>query len=53
MADRVGPRPSTYRVTHRADVAGALRGIPGVLARTARMIAATARHQRTTRRPHP
>jgi carotenoid cleavage dioxygenase-like enzyme len=53
MADRVGPRPSTYRVAHRADVAGALRGIPGVLARTARMVAATARHQRATRRPPP
>ena len=31
MPDRVGPRPSTYRVPVRRDVKGAARGIPGVL----------------------
>ncbi len=31
MADRVGPRPSDYRVPLRRDVKGAVRGLPGVL----------------------
>mgnify|MGYP001559198418 CR=1 FL=1 len=31
MDDRAGPRPSSYRVPLRRDVAGAVRGIPGVL----------------------
>lgn len=37
MPDRVGPRPSGYRIPVRRDVAGALRGLPGVLAALARM----------------
>ncbi len=32
MADRVGRRPSEYAVPVRRDVAGALRGVPGVVA---------------------
>jgi hypothetical protein len=39
MPDRRGPRPSTYRVPVRRDVAGAVKGLPGVLARLARMAA--------------
>jgi carotenoid cleavage dioxygenase-like enzyme len=50
MADRVGPRPSRYRVSHRADVVGALRGLPGVLAGFARMGRAIAAQQRADRR---
>ncbi len=37
MPDRVGPRSSSYRVSRRRDVLGALRGIPGVLARLVRV----------------
>jgi carotenoid cleavage dioxygenase-like enzyme len=51
MADRVGPRPSTYRVPPAADVVGALRGIPGVVAALFRMVRATAGQQRAARRP--
>jgi carotenoid cleavage dioxygenase-like enzyme len=49
MADRVGPRPSTYRVSHAADVAGALRGLPGVLVRFFRMGRAMAEQERAAR----
>ncbi len=34
---RTGPRPSSYRVPLRRDVAGALRGLPGTVAGMARM----------------
>lgn len=37
MADRVGPRPSRYRVPLGRDVKGALRGMPGVFRNFARM----------------
>lgn len=37
MADRVGPRQSSYRVPVRRDVLGALRGMPGVFRSFARM----------------
>ncbi|MFN8017575.1 MAG: carotenoid oxygenase family protein [Acidimicrobiales bacterium] len=37
MPDRDGPRPSTYRTSALRDVWGALRGMPGVLGRFARM----------------
>lgn len=36
MPDRVGPRASAYRVPIWRDVVGALRGLPGVLARFVR-----------------
>ena len=39
MADRVGPRQSTYRISLARDIRGALRGLPGV----ARSMAATGR----------
>jgi hypothetical protein len=38
MADRIGPRPSSYSVPVRRDVVGAVRGIPGVLRSMVRMI---------------
>ncbi len=38
MPDRVGARPSSYRVSVRRDVLGAIRGVPGVMASLARMI---------------
>lgn len=37
MADRVGPRPSAYRVSMGRDIVGALRAVPGLLAGFARM----------------
>jgi all-trans-8'-apo-beta-carotenal 15,15'-oxygenase len=37
MPDRVGPRPSSYRVPLTRDLRGALTGVPGVLAGFARM----------------
>jgi carotenoid cleavage dioxygenase-like enzyme len=40
MPERVGPRASTYRVRWWRDVAGALAGLPGVVARLARMVRA-------------
>jgi len=46
MPDRLGPRPSTYRVSMRRDVVGAVRSIPGVvwsLVRTGRRMAAAER----------
>jgi len=49
MADRIGPRPSTYRVSHGADVAGALRGLPGVFASFFRMGKAIAEQERAAR----
>ena len=48
--DRVGPRPSTYRVSYGADVAGALRGLPGVFARLFRMGKAVAEQERAARK---
>jgi carotenoid cleavage dioxygenase-like enzyme len=50
MADRVGPRPSAYRVRWWRDVVGALAGLPGVLARMARMVVAVARQSRAAPR---
>ena len=50
MPDRVGPRASAYRVSHLADVAGALRGLPGVLAGFFRMGRAIAAQERAARR---
>lgn len=50
MADRVGPRPSSYRVRPAADVAGALRGMPGVVAGFFRMGRAIAAQERAARR---
>lgn len=43
LPDRVGPRPSDYRVPLSRDVRGALRGLPGVLRRLAAMVRASAR----------
>ncbi|CAN5633339.1 hypothetical protein BH24ACT4_BH24ACT4_14220 [soil metagenome] len=40
---RVGPQPSTYRVPLGRDVAGAPRGMPGVMARFVRMARAMRR----------
>lgn len=37
MPERVGPRPSSYRVPVRADVLGALRVTPGILRSFARL----------------
>jgi all-trans-8'-apo-beta-carotenal 15,15'-oxygenase len=37
MPDRVGPRPSSYRVPIRRDVRGAVKGIPGIMRSFARM----------------
>ncbi|HWJ96646.1 MAG TPA: carotenoid oxygenase family protein, partial [Acidimicrobiales bacterium] len=51
MADRVGPRPSSYRVTHGADVRGAIRGLPGVVASVFRMGKAIAEQERAARKP--
>jgi len=51
MADRIGPRPSRYRVSYGADVIGALRGLPGVVAGFLRMGRAIAEEQRASRRP--
>ncbi len=46
MPDRVGPRASRYRVRWWRDVVGALAGLPGVMARTARMVRDVARQRR-------
>jgi len=43
LPDRVGPRPSDYRVPLSRDVRGALRGLPGVLRRMGRMVRDSAR----------
>jgi len=43
MPDRVGPRPSDYRVPLSRDVRGALRGLPGVFRRLGAMVRASAR----------
>jgi all-trans-8'-apo-beta-carotenal 15,15'-oxygenase len=48
MADRVGPRPSSYRVPLRRDLKGALAGVPGVLAGFARMARVMAREGRSS-----
>lgn len=46
MPDRIGPRPSTYRVPVRRDVRGAVKGLPDVLKGLAAMGKAMARpHQ--------
>lgn len=37
IPDRVGPRSSTYRISVGRDIVGAIRGIPGVLARFGRL----------------
>jgi carotenoid cleavage dioxygenase-like enzyme len=50
MADRTGPRPSTCRVSHAADVWGALCGLPGVFAAIARTGKAIAAQERAARR---
>lgn len=49
MPDRVGPRPSAYRVSNRRDVVGALRGIPGVFRAIFRMARAVAADERAKR----
>lgn len=49
MADRVGPRPSDYRVPLRRDVKGAVRGLPGVLRGFAAMGKAMSRAARDAR----
>jgi len=47
MPDRVGPRPSSYRVSTWRDVRGAARGTPGVFRRLAQMGKAMAAASRT------
>lgn len=37
MADRIGPRPSAYRVPLGRDIKGAVRGMPGVFKSIAKM----------------
>lgn len=37
IPDRAGPRTSSYRISVTRDIAGAIRGIPGVLARFAKL----------------
>lgn len=46
LPDRVGPRPSDYRVSLAQDVRGALRGLPGVLRRMGTMVRDAARRDR-------
>lgn len=46
MADRVGPRPSSYRVPLARDIRGAVTGVPGVVRSVARMGRAMARAAR-------
>ncbi len=49
MPDRVGPRPSTYRISTWRDVRGAVGGLPGVFRGLAEMGKATAGVQRNAR----
>jgi hypothetical protein len=49
MADRVGPRPSTYRVGRWRDLAGGLKGMPGTIAGFFTMGWAVSRAQRAAR----
>ena len=46
MPDRVGPRPSAYRVSTWRDVRGAVQGTPGVMRRLGQMVKAMARAAR-------
>ncbi len=37
IPDRVGPHPSSYRISVGRDIVGAIKGIPGVIARFAKL----------------
>jgi all-trans-8'-apo-beta-carotenal 15,15'-oxygenase len=51
MLDRVGPRPSSYRVPLGRDVKGAMKGIPGVLRSIGRMGRAMSRPAKAATQP--